>query len=296
MEITFLGTACMKPTKERNHAGILLDFGPEHILFDCGEGIQRQFVIAGLKLTKLTKIFISHWHGDHSLGLVGLLQTISSSEYAQKIMIYGPKGTKESILQLIKIYRTTNVPDYEVIELKNGVVVETDSYSIEALEMDHGIETFGFRFTEKDRRRISMEKLGKLGVKEGPLVGKIQQGREITVKGKKIHPDDVSTIIPGKVFAYLADTGNCANAEILAKDADLLVTEATFSKEMEGKASEYKHLTAEQAGLIANRANAKKLVVTHFSPRYKSLEELEQEIKDVFPEVIIAFDFMKVKL
>ncbi len=296
MEITFLGTACMQPTKDRNHAGILLDFGPEHILFDCGEGIQRQFKAAGISLTKITKIFISHWHGDHSLGLIGLLQTLFSSEYSQKLMIYGPKGTKENIEQLIRIYRTNRIPDIEVFELKNGKVIETGSYSIEALEMDHGIETFGFRFAEKDRRKIDMEKLRKLGVKEGPLVGKLQSGKEITVKGKKIKPEDISTIVPGKVFVYLADTGLCANAQKLAKDSDLLVAEATFSKDMEDKALQYKHLTAGQAGQIANMANAKKLVITHFSQRYKSLEDIEQEAKDIFPDVALAFDFMKIKL
>ncbi len=296
MEITFLGTACMQPTKDRNHAGILLDFGPEHILFDCGEGIQRQFKAAGISLTRITKIFISHWHGDHSLGLIGLLQTLFSSEYSQKLMIYGPKGTKENIEQLIRIYRTNRIPDIEIVELKSGKVIETGSYSIEALEMDHGIETFGFRFVEKDRRKIDMEKLRKFGVKEGPLVGKLQSGKEITVKGKKIKPEDISTIVPGKVFVYLADTGLCANAQKLAKDSDLLVAEATFSKDMEEKAMQYKHLTAGQAGQIANMANAKKLVITHFSQRYKSLEDLEQEAKDVFPDVALAFDFMKIKL
>lgn len=296
MEITFLGTACMQPTKDRNHPGILLDFGPEHILFDCGEGIQRQFKAAGITLTKITRIFISHWHGDHSLGLIGLLQTLSASEYSQKISIYGPAGTKENIEQLIKIYRTNNIPDYEVIELKKGKVIDTNSYTVEALEMDHGIETFGFRFVEKDRRKMDMEKLRKLGVKEGPLVGKLQQGKEITVKSKKIKPDDVSAIVPGKVFVYLADTGLCANAQKLAKDADLLVVEATFSKEMEERASQYKHLTASQAGQLANMANVKKLAITHFSQRYKSLEDIEQEAKDIFPDVVLAFDFMKIKL
>src|SRR3989338_5268122 len=219
-EITFLGTACMQPTKDRNHPGILLDFGPEHILFDCGEGIQRQFKVADIKLTKITKIFITHWHGDHALGLIGLLQTLFSSEITHKVGIYGPKGTKENLELLIKIYKTNRIPDYEVIEVKNGMVAETNAYSVEALEMDHATIAFGFRFTEKDRRRMNMEKLRKLGVKEGPLVGKLQSGMEITVKGKKIHPDDVSEVVKGKTFVYLGDTALCENAQKLSKGAD----------------------------------------------------------------------------
>ncbi|MDP2750966.1 MAG: ribonuclease Z [Nanoarchaeota archaeon] len=296
MEITFLGTACMQPTKERNHSGILLDFGPEHMLFDCGEGIQRQFKVADIRMTKLTKIFLTHWHGDHSLGIMGLLQTLSASDISQKITIYGPKGTKENLEMLTKIYRTNNVPDYEVVELENGKIIDADSYYVETLRMDHGIESFGFRFVEKDKRKMNMEKLNKLGIKEGPLVGKLQAGKEITVKGKKVKPEEVSTLMKGKIFVYLSDTGLCQNAYKLSEDADILVTEATFDNELTDKAERYKHLTAEQAGQIASMSNSKKLIITHFSQRYKTLDDLEKETKDVFPNAVLAFDFMKIKI
>ncbi|MBI2657082.1 MBL fold metallo-hydrolase, partial [Candidatus Woesearchaeota archaeon] len=156
MQITFLGTSSMVPTKERNQIAVFLSYGTEGILFDCGEGTQRQFKIAGISLTKVTKILISHWHGDHVLGLPGLMQTLSSLDYTGQLEIYGPEGTKKRMEKMFEAFVFDKRLDFAVKEVKNGHFFENDDFIIEAYQLEHGIETLGYRFIEKDRRKVDM--------------------------------------------------------------------------------------------------------------------------------------------
>jgi len=297
MEITFLGTSAMVPTKERNLSSFILIYKGEGILFDCGEGTQRQLKITGIKPTKVTKIMISHWHGDHVLGLPGLIQTLGSAEYNDTLEIYGPEGTKQFIDMMFKASIFDNKIKIKVAEIKkDGVFLQNKDYSIEAFKLDHKVPTIGFNFLEKDRRRIRVNKVKKIGIPDGPLLGKLQKGQEITFKNKKITPEEVTNLIEGKKISFIADTVPCKNCIKYAKEADLLICESTYSSELEDKGTDYMHLTAKQAATIANESGAKKLVLTHFSARYKSQHELEEDAREIFDNVNSATDFMKMRL
>ncbi len=296
MQLLFLGTSSMVPTKERNQSSVLISYKDDSILVDCGEGTQRQLKIAGIKLTKITKILISHWHGDHVLGLPGLIQSMAASDYNNVLKIYGPKNTKEFFKNMFKVFIFDRKIDIKIEEIKDKVFFENEDFILKALPLEHGIETLGYSFIEKDRRKIEMGKIKKFGLKQGPVIGKLQEGKSILFKGKKIKPDDVSTIIKGKKITIINDTSPCKNADLLAKDSDLLVCEATYTSALEEKSQEYGHMTAKQAAELANRCNTKKLILTHFSARYKNTLELEEEASNYFDNVICADDFMKINL
>lgn len=297
MQLTFLGTSCAKPTKQRNHSAIFISYSSDGILFDCGEGTQKQMTIAGIKPTKVNKIFISHWHGDHMLGLPGIIQTLGISEYEKTLRIFGPEGTEEHLHHLKKSMEFDQRIDIEVKEIKKqGKIHDSKEYFIEAFSLDHGIPTLGYRFVEKDKRRIIVSKIKNLGIPEGPLLGKLQEGKIIDYKNKKISPEETTKIVKGKILSYIPDSLPGENTLKIAKDADLLITDSTFSDKLKDKAEEHMHLTSRQAAEIASQANAKKLVLTHFSTRYKETSELRKEAEEIFPDVVCAEDFMKFNL
>ena len=286
----------MVPTKERNHSAVLISYGSEGILIDCGEGTQRQIKIAGIKPSKVTKILISHWHGDHVLGIPGLIQTLAKNEYDRVLEIYGPKGTKERMKNMFKAFSFEDKIETRIHEITKKRFFEGNDFFLEALPLEHGIITLGFSFIEKDKRRIRVDIVRKLGIPDGPLLGKLQSGKSITFNGKKITPEQATYIVKGKKLSFIADTVPCNNALELAMNSDILVCEATYSTKLEEKAAEYLHMTSKQAGLLANQAKAKKLILTHFSQRYKTMEEIEDDAKDVFSNIICAYDFMKIKI
>ncbi|MCK4521013.1 MAG: ribonuclease Z [Nanoarchaeota archaeon] len=296
IEIVFLGTSSMVPTKERNHSSVLVSFKGNNILMDCGEGTQRQLKIAGISASKINKILISHWHGDHVLGLPGLIQTLAANKYEKTLEIYGPKGTKKRFKAMFEAFVFDNNIDLKVVDVEKGVFFENSDFKIEALPLEHGIATLGFSFIEKDRRRIELSKAKKLGLKEGPLLGKLQDGKSITFNGKKIKPDMVCYVVEGKKITYIADTLQCKNAYKLAENSDLMICEATYASAMGEKVEERFHMSAKQAGLIANKANVNELILTHLSARYKDDSEVLEDAKDVFNNVRVAHDFMKIKL
>jgi len=296
MQLTVLGTSCMVPTKERNHSAILISYKSEGILVDCGEGTQRQLKKAGIKPTKVTKILISHWHGDHVLGVPGLLQTLGASEYTRTLEIYGPKGTKKHVKAMFEAFVFDRPFELKVIEVEKGKFFENKDFKLVAMSLKHGITTLGFAFIEKDRRRINVSAVKKLGIPEGPLLGKLQDGETITFKGKKITPEKTTSIVKGKKIAFISDTMPCANCYKLAEDADLLICEAAYTSKLEDKARQYKHMTAKEAGLVASRSNTQKLILTHFSARYKNTHELQEDAQDVFKNVECAEDLMKINI
>ncbi|MBT3720998.1 ribonuclease Z [archaeon] len=295
MDIVFLGTSCMVPTKERNHSGIFLSYRGEGILVDCGEGIQRQLKIAEIKPTKITKIFLTHWHGDHVLGLPGLLQTLNSSEYEKKLEIYGPIGTKKSFEYMFKAFSFKIDFEYKIKELSNNNF-SLKEIVVSSLLLEHKIPCLGFSFTEKDRRRIKPAIIKKLGIPDGPLLGELQNNKKITWKGKEILPKETTYLVKGKKISIILDTVLTKNVYSLAKDSNLLICESSYDSSLEEKAKEYKHLTAKQAALLASQTNVKKLVLTHISQRYKTPKILLEDAKDVFEDVCVAYDFMKLKI
>ena len=299
MEIVFLGTSSMVPTKERNQSALLISYGSEGILVDCGEGTQRQLKIAGISPAKITKILITHWHGDHVLGLPGLIQTMSSFDIEQQLDIYGPEGTQRQLEHLKKAFLMEEnrgglkVSGNEVSEKR---FFEGREFALEAMRLDHTAPCLGYSLVEKDKRKIDLDKAKKFGLQPGPLLGQLQEGKTVSWKGKTVKPEDVSHVAKGKKVTVISDTKLCKACTELAEGADVLICEATYSNDLEEKAELYKHLTAQQAALIANNAGAKRLILTHFSQRYKNVQQIEEEARTVFDNVICAHDFMKINV
>jgi ribonuclease Z len=252
--------------------------------------------IAGISFSKITKIFISHWHGDHMLGLPGLLQSMAMHEYTKNLQIYGPPGSKQKFKTLLEAFESSYQIEATMHDVKEGKIIDNKDFYIEAYPLSHRTKCYGYRFIEKDRRKMKMTALKKLGIPEGPLIGKLQQGKAITHKGKKIKPEQVSTIITGRIFGFISDTRPNKNCFKIAKDADLLLCESTYSSDLGDKAEEHMHMTAVDAAQIASQSETKKLVLTHFSARYKDAHVLEKDARTVFDNTVAAKDFMKITI
>lgn len=297
IEITFLGTSAMVPTRDRNHSAVFLSYKGEGILIDCGEGTQRQLRIAEISALKIKKILLSHWHGDHVFGLPGLLQTMSAlGSENQKVQIFGPKGTKKAIASLFKTYKFKPSFELEIKDVKEEKFFENEEYELHARLLDHTITCLGYRLQEKNTRRINVSKIKSLGIPDSPMLGELQKGNSIIWKGKKYKADDLTTVFSGKIVSYVCDTALTKNCFELAKDADLLICEASYADTLADKAEGYKHMTARDAATLASTSNVKRLVVTHFSQRYKTVEEIEDNAKTIFPDTVTAFDFLKLKV
>lgn len=296
MEITLLGTSSMVPTEERNHSAALLSYKGENILIDCGEGTQRQFRKAKISAMKITKILISHWHGDHILGLPGLFLTLGSQKYAGTLEIYGPKGTKKFIHDLFSFFIQQNKISYTVKEVGNGLFFENEDFQLEAIELEHSTRCLGFSFVEKNKRRVDMQALKRLGIKAGPELKRLQEGKDIVLQGKKISAKKYTHTTLGKKVSFVNDTKICSNAVTLAKKADLLFCESTYLHDMADVAKKRGHMTAKQAAQVAKRAKAGRLVLIHFSQRYADLSFFEKEAKKVFPHASIGRDFLQFRV
>ena len=296
MEIIFLGTSSMVPTKERNQSAVLISYKIHGILIDCGEGTQRQLKLAGIPVTKITKILITHWHGDHTFGLPGLISTMGASNYNKTLEIYGPKGTKKKIENMFNAFVFDRRIELKIIEIEQGKFFENDEFCFKALPLNYGRETFGYNLIEKDRRKIDVKAVKKLGIPEGPLLGKLQDGKAIRFKDKKIAPEETTYAIKGKKISIISDTSPCNNCYKLAENADILICESTYESTLEEKGEAYSHMTAKQAAEIANKANVKRLILTHFSARYNDIKHVEDDAKQIFNDSVAAWDLMKINL
>ena len=297
-KLVFLGTAGQLPTKERNVQSLYLEYEGEGILLDCGEGTQRQLSFAGISAQKITKILISHWHGDHSIGLIGLLQTIDSfANEGKTLRIYGPPGSKVFVDHMLKSTVFTPQLDIQVHEIA-GVGVETfyacEDYYLQARLLDHNTPCLGYKFVRKARRHIHAEKLPK-GL-SGPRIGKLQQGEAIEFNGEMIKPEAVSTMTPEQGISFIFDTKKSASCVDIAKGSRVLVSEATFLHDLVDKAEEWHHLTARQAAEIAKEAGVEELILTHFSQRYRDTKDHAKEAQEVFASTRCAEDFLEVVL
>ena len=299
IEITILGTASAIPTKERNVAGIFLKYKGKGILFDCGEGTQRQMELCGIKRTDVELICLTHWHGDHMGGLLPLLQTIGNSEEQKKIHLLGPKGTKKHFEHLMESCVFDSEIEFVVEELNpRGVktVVESEEFMIEAAPLEHATPCLGYSFIEKERRNINKEKMAKLNIPDGPHCKLLKEGKDAVYALKKLSAKDLTYMVDRKKFTYITDTMFCQGAIDLAQEADILLCEATFANEHQSRAKESMHMIAEDAAKIAQAANVKKLILTHFSRRYTNTQQIEQDARDVFDNVECAKDFMRFSL
>jgi len=293
--LVFLGTGQAIPTIKRNHTGILLSYKAENILVDCGEGIQRQFRKAKINPCKLTKILITHWHGDHVLGLPGLLQTLALNGYNRTLEVYVPKATSHFMDLIFRLFVFQGKIKYQIKEVE-GKFFENSDFKLEAEKMKHGTNCNAYSFIEKEKIRIDKSKLRKYKIK-GKIISILQQGKDIVWQGKKTHAKDITYKQPQRKITFIFDTGMNYNAIKIAKDSDLLICESTYIKADADKAEERDHLTAEQAAEIAKKAKVEKLILTHLSQRYEHKEKLIlQEAKKIFKNVSIAEDLDTVEI
>jgi ribonuclease Z len=297
MKIVFLGTASSFPTRDRSHTSILLRYSSEAILFDCGEGTQRQLRIAGESPMKITKIFITHWHGDHVLGLPGLLESMAMNGRKDPLEVFGPGGTKESIkhlFQALHIRPNFKFSVHEVDTRKSKIAINTKEYEVSAIFVKHKVPCLAYSFKEKNRYRINKDWVKKEKVQGLPALSKLQEGKDVTIKGKKVLAKDVTYVSAGKKITFIFDTSPIKELIPFAKDSDLLICEGTFSNKIKEKAKDHGHLTVKDAAKIAKKAEVKKLAITHFSQRYKDVSELKKEAISVFKNTVLAKDFMEI--
>ncbi|MEV6070140.1 ribonuclease Z [Nocardia sp. NPDC052001] len=295
-ELVILGTASQVPTKQRNHNGYLLRWDGEGMLFDPGEGTQRQMIYAGVSATDLTRIGITHFHGDHSLGLAGVVQRISLDRVPHPVDVYYPASGEEYFQRLC-----TSTAYHQTGELRPHPIAaagELDApgapFTLRTAPLSHPVEAFGYRLTEADGRRIVPELLREFGL-SGPVVGRLQRDGEVEIDGRTIYLDEVSELRRGQSFAFIMDTRICDGVHELAAGVDMLVIEATFVDADTHLATEFGHLTAGQAGEVAARAGARTLVLTHFSQRYRSLDDhLSEARKEFDGEIVVAEDLMRI--
>lgn len=294
LSITFLGTSAARPTVERNVSALALQREGETLLFDCGEGTQRQMMRYGVSFA-LSEIFFTHFHADHFLGMIGLVRTLGLQGREEPLRLYGPRGAKQ-VLNNALLLGVEKVPfGVEIQEVKPGAVIgERNGYSITAFATDHGAGSIGYALVEAQRYgKFDPDKARALEIPEGPLWGKLQRGESIVLAdGRQLMADSVvGARRPGRKVVITGDTAPCASVVDAAAGADLLVHEATFGEEEKDRAKETFHSTAREAAQVAKAAQVRKLVLTHLSARYSiSAEELVKEAREVFADVAAAKD------
>jgi len=295
LDITFLGTSGAIPTKKRNHPSILLSYKNEKILVDCGEGTQRQFKFAKINPQKITRLLITHWHGDHVLGIPGLLQTLFFNDYSRVLYIYGPRGIKRQIKNILIAF-----PMYKDIKLQveevSGKFLETEDFYIKAKSLKHGgIPTCSYTFVRKGKLRIDKKRLKKTSLPVGPLLKKLKEGKDVVYNKKKFYAKKLTYKEDDAKVSFLFDTIMDKSVIPFVKNSEVLISEATYDSSLKELAKEHGHLTAKQAAEIAKKSSSKKLILIHSSNRYeKDSSILLKEAKSVFQNSFLVNDLDRV--
>lgn len=304
LEIIFLGTGAGVPAKERNVTSVALQLLEERgatWLFDCGEATQHQILYTSIRPRRIEKIFITHLHGDHIFGLPGLLGSRSFQGGESLLTVYGPIGIKAFIETTLSVSTTHLRYPLEIIEIEEGVVFEDDQFTVMAMKLDHGIQSFGYRVIEKDLPgKLLVEKLKGIGIQPGPIYQQLKAGEVVTLEdGRVVNGNDfLGEKRTGRVIAIVGDTRICDNCYKVATDATILIHEATFCAGDEKFAYDYFHSTTKQAAKVAHTANVKTLLLTHISSRYQGndVELLLKEAKEIFEHTYIASDLLCFKV
>src|SRR3990170_3479043 len=300
IRVIFMGTAGSVPTPERSLPAVLIQRQNEQLMFDCGEGVQRQIIKAKVGFHKKAKIFISHMHGDHVLGLPGLLQTMALMDRQRKLEIYGPQGIKsflEGIRENLQFVLTFPVEIHEIIKV--GVICREEEYAVEAAWSNHVIPSLAYAFVEKPRAgKFYPDKAKALGVPEGQLWSKLQHGDTIKLSDDRVvKPEEVmGSPRPGRKIVYTGDTRPFKGFGKLAADSDMVIHDATLDDALAENAAEDGHSTPSQAAEEAGKARAKQLVLTHISARYVDAGLLLEQAQKVFKNTVVAEDFMELVL
>lgn len=287
IKVTFLGTSGATPSPERGMASIAIH-AKELLVFDCGEGTQRQMMKYKVGYGSIKAIFLSHLHMDHFLGIYGLIETIKLNSPSPKpIKLFAPRGFENLLINRHNFV--------EVIPIKEGLLYENDQYEVHAFPSDHNCEAYSFTLQEKPKRKFDEKKSHSLGMK-GKMFREIQDKGFITIDKKRITLAQVSHVEPGKKIIYTGDTRPCNSLLKASKNADLLISEATFSSDQAKEAEQHFHCTAESIAKLALKSKVKKLVLTHISSRYKDGNILLKEASNIMNNVILASDGLELTL
>ncbi len=298
MQVIFLGTSSAVPTVRRNTVSIVVKTSEGQLMFDCGEGTQRQMLYAGLNPMKLKAIFITHMHFDHTMGLIGLLMTMELLNRAEPLAIVGPKGLKK-MLEFFEreLYMNHNY-ELKYIAAEPGTVFELGEVKVQAERAIHSTESYSYKVIQsKKKRKFNVERARRLGIPQGPLWGRLQLGETVVFNGIEIRPDEVCE--PPERPITVGISGDTAYSENLVKffaGANLLIHESTFSSDLQDRAREMLHSTSTDAARVARQSGSSYLVIYHFSERYRDVEPLEKEARTIFERTIAARDFMKVEI
>lgn len=298
MELIFLGTGGTMPTRDRGLPSTVLRRGAELFMFDCGECSQRQMATAKLGFNRKMKVFISHMHGDHVLGLPGLFQSMSFLGRERKLEIYGPEGIADFVDAVNRTVRFNQRFQLEIHQVTPGTILDEEEYTVETAALEHGVPCLGFALAEKNRHgKFNPAKARALEIPEGPLWKKLLLGEAITTRGIRIRPDQVlGPPRRGIKIVYITDTRPCSSGIKLAKGATLLMHDCTFDNSKKEKAREYGHSSAEEAATVAKTAGADKLVLLHISAIYEDASTLLKEAKTIFQNTILASDMMRLEV
>jgi ribonuclease Z len=299
LNVIFLGTAGSLPTPERNPSAVLVNREGELILFDCGEGTQRQMMRARTGMMRLNYIFLSHLHADHILGIPGLLETMSFQERKNPLIIAGPVRTIDLVDRFNSLGYYSRNFEVKAVELDPGDAIKMDGYRVVAVETSHSVPSLGYCLQEDQRLgRFDRESAIAMGIAPGPLFGKLQHGQTIEVDGRLIRPNQVmGPPRPGRKVIYTGDTRPCQSVEEASHNADLLIHDGALAENLADWAQETLHSTAGEAAQLAKRAGVKQLVLTHISSRYsEDISPLIEEAKEFFENTVVAEDLMRIEI
>ena len=299
LKLLFLGTSAARPTAERNVSALVLTREGESLLFECGEGTQRQMMRYGVTFA-LNEVFFTHFHGDHYLGIIGLVRTLGLQGRTEPMRLVGPRGAAKLLGQALALGVERAVFPVEVVEVEPGEVIPRAGYELRVFAVEHGGGAVGYALVEGERLgRFNPDRARELGVPEGPLWGKLQRGQTVRLDdGREVTAETiVGAPRPGRKLVYSGDTRPCAATIEAAAGADLLVHEATFGEEEKDRARETAHATAREAAEVARMAGVKRLVLTHLSARYsRDPATLLDEARAVFAETVVAKDGLEVEV
>ena len=298
MRLVFLGTSASQPTENRGLSCICLEREGEILMFDAGEATQMSYMKSGLGWNKKMKIFVTHLHGDHCVGILGLLQTMSMQNRTETLEIFGPSGIEEFIAANIKVLNFGLSFPVLISIIKEGEIFENGKFSIHACKANHSVIAFSYLFEEKDKPgRFNVEKAKELGIPEGELWNKLQNGNEITINEKIIRPDEVlGEKRPGKKIGISGDTMPTEELRKFFHKCDYLIFDSTFLDEEKQRAQDTCHSTAKQAAILGKNARVKNLILTHFSARYKDEVGHLREAKEIYNSVITAKDLLEIEI
>ncbi len=298
MKLVFLGTSAAQPTENRGLSCICLERDGEILMFDAGEAAQISYMKSGLGWNKKMKLFVTHLHGDHCVGILGLLQTMSMQNRTESLEIFGPSGIEEFIAANIKVLNFGLSFPVLITIIKEGKILENEKFSIHVCKANHSITAFSYLFEEKDKPgRFNLETAKQLGIPEGELWSKLQNGHEIEINGKIITSEQVlGEKRPGKKIGISGDTMPTKELEKFFENCDYLVFDSTFLDEEKQKAQDTCHSTAKQAAILGKNARVKNLILTHFSARYKDEIRHLQEAQKIHDSVITAKDLLEIEI